>query len=359
MKDSANESDSAAKLRQRAEQLFSPKSVSIQSESDALRLAHELEVHRIELEMQKEELEIEKARAEEIAKQNSELYESAPSGYFSLSRNGTIIKLNLKGAEMLGIERSSFIDTQFCLYISDNSEAVFNEFLVKIFTSKINQYCEVQLEIINNSLKYIYLSGIINANKEECLITAVDISDRKRVEEELQKSEEVFRLLMKNMNIGVQLNEIILNENSIPVDFRIIDGNVNLKDFTGYSIDEAKGKTIKQINPDADNVMIQRYGAVALTGEAFTLEYYSRTFNKQFRVNSYSPKKGQFACLFEDIEEKTRFEQKIRINERRLRNANAIAGVGNWELDLHTKQVWASEASFKIYGIESTGEFIS
>ena len=44
----------------------------------------------------------------------------------------------------------------------------------------------------------------------------------------------------------------------------------------------------------------------------------------------------------------------LRRNEERLRLAQTIAHVGNWELDLQTKTIWASEEALHIYGIESS-----
>lgn len=42
---------------------------------------------------------------------------------------------------------------------------------------------------------------------------------------------------------------------------------------------------------------------------------------------------------------------KLSLSERRLRKAQAIARVGNWELDLRTGDIWASEEAFRIYGL--------
>lgn len=44
----------------------------------------------------------------------------------------------------------------------------------------------------------------------------------------------------------------------------------------------------------------------------------------------------------------------LRRNEERLRFAQIIANVGNWELDLRTNTIWASEEAFNIYGIENS-----
>jgi PAS domain S-box-containing protein len=45
-------------------------------------------------------------------------------------------------------------------------------------------------------------------------------------------------------------------------------------------------------------------------------------------------------------------EQSLRESEQRMIRAQNIAHVGNWELDLRTRTMWASEEVFRIYGIE-------
>ena len=95
-------------LRQKAEELLKKKPLktgSQLSEAEMLKLIHELEVHQIELEMQNEELMLANEQAEFATKKYTELYDFAPSGYFTLSKEGKIIELNLCGSQMLGKER--------------------------------------------------------------------------------------------------------------------------------------------------------------------------------------------------------------------------------------------------------------
>src|SRR5512133_2548526 len=118
MKKNINQTVSATLLRRNAEELLNKrpsKSLSPLSESDALILLHELEVHQIELEMQNEELVLAKEQAELAAEKLSALYDFAPSGYFTLSKDGTIIELNLSGAQMLGKDREYLVNKRLGL----------------------------------------------------------------------------------------------------------------------------------------------------------------------------------------------------------------------------------------------------
>ena len=112
-------------LRQKAEELLKLKPSGKHtpySESEILKLIYELEVHQIELEMQNEELGLSKIAAEEAAEKYQDLYEFAPTAYFTLSENGTILDMNLNGARILGRDRSHFLNSRCLLYTSDAAD---------------------------------------------------------------------------------------------------------------------------------------------------------------------------------------------------------------------------------------------
>ena len=91
-------------LRQLAEDSLKTKLISMPinpSEADWQRVVLELKVHQIELEMQNEELVKAKEMAETAVKKvetaiekYTELYDFAPSGYFTLSKDGIILDIN-------------------------------------------------------------------------------------------------------------------------------------------------------------------------------------------------------------------------------------------------------------------------
>ncbi len=51
-------------------------------------------------------------------------------------------------------------------------------------------------------------------------------------------------------------------------------------------------------------------------------------------------------------------EQELRESEARLKSAQAMAHVGNWEIDLKTQRIWGSEEAFRIYGIASPSAWV-
>jgi PAS domain-containing protein len=144
-------------------------------ETDVKKLLHELQVHQIELEMQNEELREAYETAEAAMKKYTMLYDFSPMGYLTLDSEGSICDLNFTAAEMLGDKRFSLIDSNFKLFISKDSQPVFNAFFSKVYTGKAKESCEVMLGYDNNPLCYVYMEGIVTGD-EQCLLSVVDIS---------------------------------------------------------------------------------------------------------------------------------------------------------------------------------------
>ena len=73
-----------AKLRKQQKQRRVEGREVVETETDAQRLLHELQVHQIELQMQNGELQEARDRMEELLEKYTDFYDFAPVGYFSL-----------------------------------------------------------------------------------------------------------------------------------------------------------------------------------------------------------------------------------------------------------------------------------
>jgi PAS domain S-box-containing protein len=198
-----NQEEKHFKLLKEAEYLLNNKQKGMKTsfpDFDYLELIRELELHQLELEMQNEELKLAKEKAELAEKKYTELYDFAPSGYLTLSEEGEILELNINAEHMLGKARSQLMNSSFGFFVSEKTRAAFNRFLKNIFKSKLEETCELKLETEEELVRYIHVNGIISKINEQCLITLVDITKSKQVEQELvkarEKAEENERLKM-------------------------------------------------------------------------------------------------------------------------------------------------------------------
>ena len=248
MENIRNKSEAQIILRQKAEELQQQKhsiTDSKLSEVETLKLIHELEVHQIELEMQKEELILAKEEAEMAMQKYTELYDFAPSGYFTLTNSGKIAQLNLTGSQLLQKDRSKLINSQFGFFISDDTKPIFNEFLSNVFHSNRKECCEVKLFLESNFTINVYLTAVLFENRNEALITAVDITQLKLTECALRESEKRYRELLNNLDVGIILHD---KDNSI------IFSNPKASELIGLDKDQMNGKQI--FNPEWEFIKV-------------------------------------------------------------------------------------------------------
>jgi PAS domain S-box-containing protein len=210
MKKQNQKAADATWLRQKAEeQLRQRKSETVKmvTEEDMLKLIHELEVHQVELELQNEELVLANNKARAATEKYEELYDFAPSGYFTLSRQGNILEMNLRIAQMLGKERSFLINSHFDSLIKKESRGVFITFLEEIFQGKNNATCDVSLCCKDDKCFYVHLTGIISENREQCHVTAIDITERKKAENDLRKNLAKYQVLIDTFPIAITISD--------------------------------------------------------------------------------------------------------------------------------------------------------
>jgi two-component system cell cycle sensor histidine kinase/response regulator CckA len=191
----------ATELRRRAEARLSEKQKIHRSQAGAERTAHdtqrlvqELQIHQIELEMQNEQLEQARTETEAALELYTDLYEFAPSGYFTLDRDGTIRQANLTGSGLLGVDRSRLVNRNFQLFVAENSRPVFQAFSTKVFASHERETCEAMLLREGKPPFYARVEAVSSDKGHECRAVVVDITERKRSEEKIQEQASLLEL---------------------------------------------------------------------------------------------------------------------------------------------------------------------
>lgn len=212
MKKSSRKSEEET-LRKRAEKLMSRKSKESISDNETynLRLIHELEIHQIELEMQNEELALAQKTATDNAERYNQLYNLAPSGIFTLSKEGKILGVNLSGAELLGTDRNNLRNATFFYFVSVDTKIILNDFLEKLFAEDSKLSCELTLVLKHNFTKFIKLDGV-KISENECLASVTDITDRKNSEIMLNGVNQTLEDLVKARVDELQQTNLTLHE---------------------------------------------------------------------------------------------------------------------------------------------------
>jgi PAS domain S-box-containing protein len=146
-----------------------------------------------------------------------------------------------------------------------------------------------------------------------------DINHRKLTEIALQESEEKYRLLFNNTMQGFALHEIILDDDGIPVDSRLLDANPAFEALTGLKVESIIGKKSSEIVPGSEKCWMEVFGKVALTGQPIRYENYLAPLQKYFDTWIFSPRKRQFAVMFSDVTQSQNARNTLIESEQKYR----------------------------------------
>lgn len=177
-------------LRRRAEGRLLEKgleSPETMSEHEIRVLLHDLQVHQVELEMQNEELQRARHEAEDLKEQYLDLYDFAPVGYFTFDTEGTVLSVNLTGAKLLNLPRSSFVGRRFQFFIDEALRSTFSTHIREIIDTGEKRTFVVRLPAEDGrSPRYIQVEGIAAKSpaggRRLCRAVVIDVSERLRAE---------------------------------------------------------------------------------------------------------------------------------------------------------------------------------
>jgi PAS domain S-box-containing protein len=140
----------------------------------------------------------------------------------------------------------------------------------------------------------------------------VDTTESRRAAEQLRASEERYRTLFESVDQGFCIFEMIFDEQERPVDYRFLEMNQMFEAHTG--LQDAVGKTAKEMIPNLDGYWFDTYGRVALTGEPVRFENEAPAMGRWFDV--YATRLGgagsrRVALLFSDITARKQSEETL------------------------------------------------
>jgi PAS domain S-box-containing protein len=149
-----------------------------------------------------------KTELEAATQRYADLFELAPIGYVSFDRVGRIEEINLAAVQLLGGSRARLIGEPFALHVTKDDGLLFLNHLLRCRSSNDRVETELHLKKRNG--------GIILARLESSPMTSsmrdgarlyqtaiVDLADRKRFEEKVQRSEERYRTLFDLVPVAI------------------------------------------------------------------------------------------------------------------------------------------------------------
>jgi PAS domain S-box-containing protein len=279
----------------------------------------ELTTSAEELRTMNEELVRARAAAETGLARYTDLFDSAPVGYFTLDRSGVICQANLAGADLLGLGREQPAGGRLALFVIEADRPAFASCIERAFASREAQLCEVALWREAAPARKVRVSALAVEDGRICRVVVIDVSEIREAEAALRESEERFRNLADHAPVLIWIS----GPDKLCTHF-----NRGWLEFTGRTMEQESG------NGWADGVHAddlarcwEIYSTSFDARRKFSMEYRLRRHDGEFRwlldtgIPRFAPN-GTFlgyigSCV--DITERRRAEAQVKESEERYR----------------------------------------
>jgi PAS domain S-box-containing protein len=302
----------------------------------------------------------ERKQAEEALRQSEErfrgLFETSPLGLVFVTPDYRLAKVNASMCRISGYSEAELLNTNPLDYTHPEDRDESARMSERLFKGEIPFY-QIEKRFIrkNGEIFWGTLTASILRDREGRpaygLGMVEDITERKRQEEALRQSEELFRGLVEQSPIGVTL---------IGMDYRFIKVNPAFSRMLGYSEAELTRMTALDLTLSEDRPATVNLAASLFSGGPFQkIEKRYITKSGQIiwaRINASVIHDSQGKPIYgmgliEDITDRKRAEEELRVLSQRLSLAVRTAALGVWEWDSRTElEIW-NERMFQIFGL--------
>jgi PAS domain S-box-containing protein len=217
----------------------------------------------------------------------------------------------------------------------------------------------------NGSLLLLETSGvpIVNVKGQLTGYRGIDrdITERKKMEEELKENEQLYRTLFDNSEDGFILIEPIFQNNNL-TDFIFLKMNPAYERLTGSKPSDVLGKRAKEVVPKLEPTIISVSDYVIKTQKAKHTELFDTYSNKWYDSTYFPFGKNRVGILFRDITESKKSKEALEKSEAILRSIVDNSSDQIFMLDRSHRYLAANKALAGVLGIspkEVVGKSIS
>ncbi|RJP75260.1 MAG: PAS domain S-box protein [Candidatus Zixiibacteriota bacterium] len=196
-------------------------------------------------------------------------------------------------------------------------------------------------------------TALYNAEKgaEKTAMIIRDVTERKRMEEALRRSEEKYRSLFEQMGEGFVVGRMIYDDQGNACDYQFVEANPAYERLTGLPRELSLQKTIRELIPTLEPPWIEQHARVAETGESCHWESYNEQVGRHYSIHSFQPGPGMFASVFTDITDNKKAEQTLRESEERFRVMADSSPFMIWVTDTRGDVQFVNRAYQEFFGV--------
>jgi PAS domain S-box-containing protein len=176
-------------------------------------LIYELRVRQIELEIQKEELRRAQEDLEDSRQRFADLYDFAPVGYITMSRERKILDTNLAVSTLLGLPGGALLHRPLSDFVPAEFRRNYDHYLLRLFENDDLQTCELNMLRFDGSAFWGRLESIRGRDpktgEQVCRILLSDITERKRSRIYQALSSEILKILNESESFKMSIDSIL------------------------------------------------------------------------------------------------------------------------------------------------------
>lgn len=182
---------------------------------------------------------------------------------------------------------------------------------------------------------------------------AMDITDRKRAEEELRESEARWRNLFEQMQEGFFIAQAVRDASGQVQDFTLLELNPAFETQTGIATHTALGRTMREVVGDMPETLIERYAEVLRTGVPTQFEFLAADAGSRWFELRARPVDGErLAVLFLDVTVRKAAEEAIRQSESHFRLLAQSLPKHVWTANATGAFDWFNDRAYAYSGAE-------
>lgn len=178
-----------------------------------------------------------------------------------------------------------------------------------------------------------YFDLRIQAIPEGVLILSIDVTEQKKAEEALKKSEEQYRMIFNGIQESFVVYDVVADESGKVTDLRFVEVNPAAEKIFGKTHEELIGHTRSEVLGALDTGAAEILKKVLVMKEQVRTERFVAAVNRWFEVFTFITKDGRIANLNLDITKRKQAEEQANqlnhdLEERiRERTAELIASL--------------------------------
>jgi PAS domain S-box-containing protein len=289
-----------------------------------------------------------------------ESHKSSSVGSFEIDIKSNSWKSSKILDEIYGIDKKypRTIENWINIIHNDYKQQI-SEYFDEFIKNKAQFYKDFKITRINDGQeRWVFTQGqiVLDYNEEidKVIGSVEDITDRKKIENEIIESEILYRSLITaspDIIVVADTNGIITFISVKTAKILGYDENFNFigKNVLDWILPIDKQRAFENIQKVLQGYKFydNEYLFLKKDGSSFYGE-----INSSPLFFSDGKLKG-FLSIIRDISERKKSENELQVTRKLLIRAQDIAKIGYWEFDFNTNKVWASREAKEMYGVSS------